>query len=185
MSRKGYWALAKTEQLHKAHISKPQLDKVIYNLLSNLLDRIGYSLHPPGVDIPVFKVSEIANRLGVSRQTIYNWIDKLGQDIEPHITEVDGARVVDMEGVRLIERKIGGSQDDFTGQNFDQLLEAKEEVITELRKQVGRLEKELERRNEQLERHTELLQNFQVIVRQNQERIEELEGEVEERLKWW
>lgn len=50
----------------------------------------------------MMKVSELADDLSVSRQTIYNHRDKLQPKIDSHINKVKGAKVIDEQSVKMI-----------------------------------------------------------------------------------
>lgn len=135
------------------------------------------------------KVAEVAEELGVTRQTVYNWIDRLGKKLESHIHTLDGAKALDVEGVEIIREAVGvktgfkedGEQGQGNGEGH-----GREDLLNEvLMDHIERLEAQLEEKDRQLERKDELLRNFQVITQRNQERIEELEGETEEREGWW
>lgn len=146
-------------------------------------------------------VKEVADKFDVTKVTVYRKINNsLKEDLKPYVVQKDGVTHLLPEGVRLIGESLGCNsnvkkdvkeEEDTTSEDPDikAILNRLNKLETEY---IDTLKKELERKNEQLEKKDELLRNFQVITQQNQERILELEGEVEERrqswwerLKWW
>ncbi len=140
-----------------------------------------------------YKIKEAAEELGVSRQTVYNWIDRIGKDLDQYIYKAQGPWLIDKEGLELIRQAItskepftkkgkGSQQEGFNGNGY-RVYELLQEHIDSLKEQTRRLEQELDRKNQQFE-------NFQVLLKQNQERILELEGDTQEkqdqtRPRWW
>ena len=139
------------------------------------------------------KVSEVAEQLGVTRQTVYNHIDKLDKEINSYIYTSEGVKVIDEQGIELIQASIEGKKiftDRFTddiqqqddSQN-DKVKEALQDHINSLKSEVDRLEKELSEKNKQLDMKDQLMQNFQVMLQKKEDKIYQLEGEVEEEQK--
>lgn len=52
------------------------------------------------------RVAEAAEELDVSRSTVYNYLKKLEEELEPHLDEEEGATVISDEGVDLISREM-------------------------------------------------------------------------------
>jgi len=144
-------------------------------------------------------VAEIADKCGVSRVAIYKRInDTMKEELKPFVVKKENVTHLLPEGVELIEQSFANKQD-IKGENEStdsdtSVSSDSKEILERLNRleseYIDTLKQELKRKNEQLEKKDELLQNFQVIVRQNQERIAELEGEVQkqswwEKLKWW
>lgn len=172
-------------------------------------------------DIPMLKVSEIANKLGISRGTVYYHIKKL----DNHVYKDNGTIVIDREGFELIKgmiesqepsteilteeeaeqttnpdikelrRTVESLQKDYREliSTLNDQLEEKDNQIEELTRQVNEkdrlLAEQIERKDDLLEQNNNLLQNFQVLVRENQEKIEEIEGQTEhtfwDKLRFW
>lgn len=140
----------------------------------------------------MYKVSEIAEKLNVTRQGVYYWIKKLDKELKPHLYKRDGATVVDDEGLELLKEKME-SKEDFTGDSTEEENNSGNASANgELLDYIETLKNQLNRKDEQIDKLTDLVQNSQVLIRENQQRIEQLEGEVKEqkeswweRLKWW
>ncbi len=52
------------------------------------------------------RVAEAAEELDVSRSTVYNYLKKLEEELEPHLDEEEGATVISDEGVDMISREM-------------------------------------------------------------------------------
>lgn len=146
------------------------------------------------------KVSEVAELLGVTRQTVYNHIDKIDKQINSHIYIKEGVKVIDEQGIELIKSSIDGKDiftEEFTEdlqqqddpQN-DNVKEALQDHINSLKSEIDRLENELQEKNKQLDKKDQLLdnkdqlmQNFQIMLQKKEDKIYQLEGEVEEEQK--
>ena len=139
------------------------------------------------------KVSEVAKQLEVSRQTIYNHIGKLDDDIAKHIYRQEGVKVIDGQGIKLIKRSIGRqkgfkkSTEEFDSQEGDNQQQGEKEAlqghIKSLKEEIDRLESELQEKNKQLERKDKQLENFQVMLQRRENEVYELEGKVQQNSK--
>lgn len=139
------------------------------------------------------KVSKVAELLGVTRQTVYNHIDKIDKEINSHIYTKEGVKVIDDKGIELIKASIEGKEvftegftDDLHQQDDlqnDNVKEALQNHINSLKSEIDRLENELQEKNKQLDMKDQLMQNFQVMLQNKEEKIYQLEGEVEEKQK--
>ncbi len=131
------------------------------------------------------KVSQVAEELGVSRQTIYNWIDKLDKELDKHIYKQGISWMIGTEGIEIIRKAIhcksgytesgehGGGRCRVCGAD-----NALQRYIDSLTRQIDRLETELDLKNRQFE-------NFQAMLKDSQGRILELEEEVKEQEGLW
>ncbi len=89
------------------------------------------------------RVSEVAEDLDVSRQTVYNWIDKLGLKEKGYIKVDNGVKVIDIEGIKEIELNVkdnvkGGLKEE---EKKDEIKELYEDRIKDLKSEIKRLEK--------------------------------------------
>lgn len=140
----------------------------------------------------MYKVKDIAEELQVSRPTVYNHLKKLKKDIKPFMYKKKGMTYLEPEGLELIKESINGTTDykenlkaESDRQDIDpetkELLSnlnskidsLENEYIASLKQQIDRLQDELDRKNSQFE-------NFQILLKQNQERILELESETDQ-----
>jgi SMC interacting uncharacterized protein involved in chromosome segregation len=126
----------------------------------------------------LIKVSELANDLGVSRQTIYNHIDKLQPKIDNHIDKFKGAKVIDKQGVEMIQRSVkdksnfDNDQNKVNSKGDEEKAKLYQRQIELLEKQIDQLEKQVEKKDQQIER-------LHVMLQQSQMNVESLTGEVE------
>ncbi len=158
--------------------------------------------------LPMFKVKEVAATLKVSRQNIYYWIDKLkDKELKGHIYKHGNASVIDKEGIKVLKDKMNiqtdvtgsftehdqkGDKQHATNTDIKELKESIKKLESNYTELVTTLQRQLEIKDQQLENKDRQFENFQVLLKQNQEKILELEGEAQERkkpllerLKWW
>ena len=112
----------------------------------------------------MMKVSELADDLKVSRQTIYNHIDKL-----------KGTKVIDMKGVKMIRNSVN-EKNGFDSESDREKAELYQRQIELLEKQIEQLEKQVDMKDQQIER-------LHIMIQQSQKNVEQLTGEVEENNK--
>lgn len=125
------------------------------------------------------KVSELADNLKVSRQTIYNHIDKLQPEIDKYIDKVKGAKVIAKQGVEMIQRSVkdksnfDNDQNKVNSKGDEEKAKLYQRQIELLEKQIDQLEKQVEKKDQQIER-------LHIMLQQSQMNVERLTGEVEE-----
>ncbi len=141
-------------------------------------------------------VAEVAEDLGVSKMAVYRRINTtLEQEMEPHVVKMEGATHILPEGVAVLRKDLDSGRDKHPEEEEAGEVSPETETVQERlnrleEEYINTLKEELRRKNEQLEKKDDLLQNFQVILRQNQERMQALEGERRgrsfwDRLFWW
>ena len=118
------------------------------------------------------KVSELAEELKVSRQTIYNHIDKLKPEIDKHIDKVKGAKVIELAGIKMIRASVNDKS------SFDN--GADEEKARLYHRQIELLEKQVEQLESQLEMKDQQIERLHIMIQQSQKNVEQLTGEVRE-----
>ena len=121
----------------------------------------------------MMKVSELADDLKVSRQTIYNHIDKLKPEIDNYIDKVKCAKVIDIQGVKMIRDSVKDKS------NVDN--ETDEEKAKLYRRQIELLEKQIEQLENQVEMKDQQIERLHIMIQQSQKNVEQLTGEVKER----
>ncbi|MFW6027149.1 MAG: hypothetical protein ACOCRX_12510 [Candidatus Woesearchaeota archaeon] len=135
------------------------------------------------------RVSEIAEELEVSRQTVYNWVDKLSLKDKGYINVKNGVKMVDLEGFKMIKDNVKSDVkedlQDFEHKDelIDEMKELYEERIKDLKSEVKRLERQLDSKDELIKDQSRQLENFQHLIASKENKIYELEGEVEEKNK--
>ena len=127
----------------------------------------------------MIKVSELANDLGVSRQTIYNHIDKLLPKIDNHIDKFKGAKVIDKQGVKMIQASV---KDKSNFDNDQNKVNSKgdEEKAKLYQRQIELLEKQIEQLENQVEMKDQQIERLHIMIQQSQKNVEQLTGEVKE-----
>lgn len=141
----------------------------------------------------VKRVADIAEELGVTKVTVYNHIKRLSKEIKDNIYNEEGVKVVDNKGFLMIKASVEGKDDlkFYLKENSekeedyhsDKEKEALKELKEALKEEIERLEKELEVKNEQINRLNGQLESFHMMIRSKDEKIYQLEGEVEEKSK--
>ena len=124
----------------------------------------------------MMKVSELAEELKVSRQTIYNHIDKLKPEIDKHIDKVKGAKVIELAGIKMIRASVNDKS------SFDNETDSKtdEEKARLYHRQIELWEKQVEQLESQLEMKDQQIERLHIMIQQSQKNVEQLTGEVRE-----
>jgi len=125
------------------------------------------------------KVSELADELKVSRQTIYNHIDKLQPEIDKHIDKVKGAKVIDKQGVEMIEGSVK-DKSSFDNDKTETSSKDDPEKAKLYQRQIELLEKQIEQLEKQIEKKDQQIDQLHIMLQQSQINVERLTGEVEE-----
>ena len=121
----------------------------------------------------MMKVSEVADSLKVSRQTIYNHIDKLKPEIDSYIDKVKGAKVIDEQGVAMIRDSVE-DKSEIDSKDDQEKAELYQRQIELLENQIEQLENQVEKKDQQIER-------LHIMIQQSQMNVERLTGEVKEK----
>ena len=143
--------------------------------------------------------------LGFSKVTIYNKINSLKSDLKGCISKKKGITYINSKGLSIIRASLGLKVDEDTLINDDEfkaedtlnnedikqfkdienLVETikktvetgQENYINSLLDQIEHLKEELNRKDEQLNNTLRLLENSQVLIKDNKEKILELESQ--------
>lgn len=101
----------------------------------------------------MFKVSEIAEKIGKSKTSVYNRISKLKVELKPYKKTLNGVIYYDEEGFEIIKKSYDDVSRSFKGGNkptnnlesdlLDRLLTEKDKRIEELKKQLEDKDKAL------------------------------------------
>lgn len=148
--------------------------------------------------IVFYTVAEVAEKVGLSKQGIYNKL-KL-QEVKPHIHKKQGITYIDDVGFKLIEYSINGftsveleQEEDVENKPFHDDLKEDETPIMIEKDFINYLKLENERLWEQVEKLSRLVENGQVLLKDKprddtrllEGRCHEVEGkltEVKERM---
>ena len=153
----------------------------------------------------LYTVAELSEMLGFSKVTIYNKINSLKSDLKGCISKKKGITYINSKGLSIIRASLGLKVDEDTLINDDEfkaedtlnnedikqfkdienLVETikktvetgQENYINSLLDQIEHLKEELNRKDEQLNNTLRLLENSQVLIKDNKEKILELESQ--------
>lgn len=148
----------------------------------------------------MFKIFEVADKLEVSKVTIYNKIKVLNKDIKPFIHKLKGVTYIDETGIEIIKANLDSKntlnnfKTNSNSNNSDMSEDAdiinrlntfnesvtalNKDYISSLKDQISNLQKELDIKNNQLESKDKLIENFQVLMKDDKEKILLLEDQV-------
>lgn len=135
----------------------------------------------------MFKVVEVAEKLKVSKVSVYNKINQNKGLLKPHIKKVKSVTSITNEGFEILEKlfsKDNESKDLHDKDNFlnskaetqdnAMIIEFKEiykERIKDLKVQIEGLNKDKENLTHQVQEQTELNKNFQILIKQEQDKV--------------
>lgn len=122
-------------------------------------------------------INKLAEKLGVSRPTIYNNVPK-----DMSFTKIDGVNYIDDELEEIITKKISerkqkssSKNDDKTTTNNQEFIQSLNEEIKYLRQQLETKDNQIEMKDSQINQYSELLKNQQLLALQSNKKVEELE----------
>jgi len=147
------------------------------------------------MDNELFLITKVASKLNVSRQTIYNKVDELQEQLEKHIVIKDNVKYLKVEGINIIKDNIKiqtiksknkSSNEPKNKSNNDLNIDYKkftenikdlqvnyicslQDQIKQLENQVNAQGKQLTEKDKQLDSKDELLRNFQILLKNEQE----------------
>lgn len=137
--------------------------------------------------LQLFKVSEIAEKLGKSKTSVYKKTNKFKADLEPHRKKLNGVIYYNVEGFDIIKNSFAepiietrvetNALNNVDDKYLDLLLSEKDEQIKHLKEQ-------LKEKDKSLEQAMELVKNNQVLLLQSQERVLMLETPTEKKSFW-
>ena len=153
----------------------------------------------------LYTVAELSEILSVSKVTIYNKIKSLKSDLKGCIKHKKGILHIDDKGLLIIRASLGLkvdedtliNDDEFKAEGIDNNEDLKqfkdietlikminktvetgqENYINSLLDQIELLKSELHKKDEQLNNTLRLLENSQILIRENKEKILELESQ--------
>jgi len=125
------------------------------------------------------KVKEVADELNVSRQSVYNWLQKLEPEINRFVKQVEGVKVIEEPGIEMIRDNLKVDKQDDEGVETASGAPGPAREIELLQEQIQQLKEQNEYLKEQIDRKDRRLDNYQVLIKQRTDRVEMLEGEVE------
>lgn len=127
----------------------------------------------------VFKVSEIAEKLGKTKNSVYKKTNRLKLELKPHRKKLNGVIYYDEEGFDIIRKSYGepkvaiekgeSRQQNEKDKYIELLLSEKDKQISQLTKQLAEREKSLEKALELTNQTQHLLAIEKQLVLQLQE----------------
>ncbi len=137
----------------------------------------------------MFKVSEIAGKLGKTKDSVYKKSSRLKSELKGHKKKLNGVIYYDTEGYEIIKNSyatpiietehVKSRQHDGDDKYLNLLLSEKD-------KQIGHLKAQLAKQEKSLEQAMELVKNNQVLLLQSQERVLMLEtSPSDEKKSFW
>lgn len=158
----------------------------------------------------MYKVIEVAEKLGVSKVTIYKKVNSLKQEIKPYIYKKKGITYIDDTGIEMIKNSLDVNQcvskvksEVKTEEIYNSCKQEKSmdvnrltgeidglqnDYINALKEQIDYLKNELDIKNNQLtvkdhqlNNKDELIRNFQILLKEDKDRILLLEERLEEK----
>lgn len=129
------------------------------------------------------KISKVADELGVTRQTVYNWIDRLDLEDKGYVkVNDDGVKVIDSKGIEEIEEEVEDKVKKKLEKEKEksEMKKVYEERVKDLKVQNEVLRNQLDKKDELLKEQSRQLENFQHLIANKEKKIYQLEGEVKE-----
>lgn len=130
-------------------------------------------------------ISEVAKLLGVSRQTIYNKIDK--GNLQRFTKDTDKGKVISAEGIDVLKGILFPANETVNGQsNFANDSKYVDTLIDSLKSENTHLKTMNFEQSKQIDNLTRLLENSQVLQKQQQDKIFLLEdSQGKEKSSFW
>jgi transcriptional regulator of acetoin/glycerol metabolism len=126
------------------------------------------------------RIAEVAKLLGVSRQTIYNKIDK--ENLHHFTKDTDKGKVINAEGITALKGILFPANETVNGQsNFGDDSKYVDTLIDSLKSENTHLKAMNIEQSKQLDNLTRLLENSQVLLKQHQEKVFLLESQSSEK----
>ena len=133
--------------------------------------------------LQLFKVSEIAEKLGKSKTAIYKKSNKFKVELEPHRKKLNGVVYYDSDGFDIIKNSFSEPIIETKGLNYqdDKYMNL---LLSEKDEQIKHLKEQLKEKENSLNTALELVKNNQVLLLHSQERVAMLESPIENKSFW-
>lgn len=150
--------------------------------------------------MPLYRVIEVANLLGVSKVTIYKKISLFKKEIKPYIHKKRNITFIDDEGVQIIKDSLVANQviaD--TALKDEEIIDLRQEVVEnethikmlnekmidvqrqhmeDLHLLVSTLKAQANLKRTQIDSKNQLIKNFKDLVAYNKEQIKRIEDKI-------
>lgn len=133
----------------------------------------------------MYRIAEIAEKLGKSKTAIYNKLNENQGLFKEHLKKVENVKMLDKEGVELLEELFGLKEVEGEVENKQGKSSNKEDsinvemLVNELKDRIEYLEEENREARQLLKDQNKQLENFQVLLLNEQKRNKLLEGKIE------
>jgi len=127
----------------------------------------------------LFKVSEISEKLSVSKTSVYKKIEKLKPSFKKHIKRVKGVLYIDTDGFEILKNHFEARKLETTV-GIGSESELTKLLLSEKDKHIEQLKEQLKEKDKSLNHALQLVENSQVLLKQDQERILMLEHKLED-----
>jgi hypothetical protein len=132
-------------------------------------------------------VSEIAEKIGKSKTSVYKKVNGLKGELKPFRKKVNGVIYFDTEGFEIIKNSYGeviiDNQVERTSLNHvdDKYLDL---LLSEKDEQIKHLKEQLKEKGKSLDQAMKLVENNQVLLLQKEDKILMLESSSEKKSFW-
>jgi predicted oxidoreductase (fatty acid repression mutant protein) len=135
----------------------------------------------------MFTIKQAAEKLKVSRQSIYNKIDS--QQMKAFVINGQKGKLIKEEGLEVLANLINSPSDskkDSTSdskqeESLTSVLQVKDDYIRSLKEQLSDYKEQLSKKDEQIETLSRLTENTQILLKVEQEKLLALENQDQKR----
>ena len=134
----------------------------------------------------MYKIVEVAEKLGKSKTAIYNKLNENQGLFKPHLKKVKNIKALDDEGVEILKNLFGLNEVEINVETgSDNPSSAKdssyiERLVSELENRIKYLEEENKENRKLLNNQSKQLENFQILLLNEQKKNKLLEDNIEE-----
>lgn len=135
----------------------------------------------------MFSVSEIAEKLGKTRNSVYKKTSRLKVELKPYKKKLNGVIYYDVEGLNIIRESYGkpilakAEGESRLNHVDDKYLDL---LLLEKDEQIKHLKEQLKEKGKSLEQAMKLVENNQVLLLQKEDKILMLESSSEKKSFW-
>lgn len=123
----------------------------------------------------VITIAEVAQKLGVSKVTIYNKLKVLKDKIKNNLTEIENIKYIDNQGFNLIKESLNLkeklNQKELKNVDINIIISFKDETINLLKLQIDDLKTQLNEKDNQIKTLNRLMENNQILLKDSQKTV--------------
>lgn len=137
-------------------------------------------------DNSMYKIVEVAEKLGKSKTAIYNKLNENQGLFKQHLKKIENVKVLDDEGIDILKDLFGLNELEtsvetetlqYSGTSASTDIER---LVSELENRIKYLEEENKENRKLLNNQSKQLENFQILLLNEQKKNKLLEGSIEE-----